>query len=150
MNIFLDTETNSLGKPYIVEIAFNGTSIKAKPQEPIEIGASAVNHIRNKDVEHYLPFQENPLYPAVKALLEHPDTVVIAHNAEFDLRALRNENIFVTNSICTKILAKKKWPEAPSHSLQNLRYWLDLDVRGVAHSGSGDVEVLMELWKRLA
>jgi DNA polymerase III epsilon subunit-like protein len=148
MNIFLDTETNSLAQPYLVELACNEFTIRCRPQAPIDNGAMAVNHITNEEVADLPLFREHPLYRAIKAMLEDPANTVIAHNVAFDLRVLENEDILPYNFICTKELAKKKWPDASSHSLQNLRYWLKLDG-GDAHTAGGDVKTLKALWEAL-
>lgn len=152
IKIYLDTETTGLEGPRVVEIAWavEGGEVqvlRCRPAKPIELDATVVNGIRNKDVEHLPLFNELPEYPTLKALLE--DAIVIAHNASFDIGVLKNEGIIVHNFIDTKTLAMKKWPSAPKHRLQHLRYWLDIDIEGEAHTAAGDVMVLRELWKHL-
>jgi len=152
MNIFLDTETTGLKEPRLVELAYRSKAmgmvvIRCKPPKEIELEAIVVNGIRNKDVENLISFAEHPYYSDIKELLE--SNTVIAHNVSFDVMVLANEGINCTSIIDTKKLAQEKWPEAPSHRLQHLRYWLDLEVEGVAHTAAGDVQVLMALWDRL-
>lgn len=151
--VFLDTETTGISNPRLVELCYHIEKapspvwFRCKPPLDIEIGATVVNGIRTKDVATLLPFTDMPWYQETKELLE--SNTIVAHNAIFDIRVLENEGIFVKDFICTKELAKVKWPESESHSLQYLRYWLDLDVNAVAHSGIGDVVVLMVLWDKL-
>lgn len=155
MNIFVDTETTGLNEPRLIELCYwiesapTPITLRCNPQKPIELNATVVNGIRDKDVAMLLPFREQACYQEIKKLLARNDTVVIAHNAVFDVGVLGREGIVIKNSVCTKELAKQKWPNAPHHRLQHLRYWLDIEVGGVAHSALGDVMVLRELWNRL-
>ena len=146
--IFTDTETTGLKNPRVVELAYSiegvMTVLRCNPGKPIELDATVVNGIRNQDVEHLPLLQDCLEYPALKKLLE--ESTVVAHNAVFDIEVLANDGIIVKRSVCTKELAMKRWPNAPKHRLQHLRYWLNLDVEAVAHTADGDVMVLMALW----
>lgn len=59
------------------------------------------------------------------ALKHENPSYFCAHNADF-------ERAFYTGAgvpfICTYKVALRLWPDAPSHSLQALRYWLSLPV----------------------
>lgn len=148
--IFLDTETHDISGARLVELCYwvegvqEPVVLRCKPPVPIDPGASAVNHITNKMVEMLLPFKEQACYAEIKELLEN-DTIV-AHNAIFDVSVLWHEGIEVNDFICTKSLAQRKWPNAPKHNLQYLRYWLGLEVEAAAHTSEGDVRVLRALW----
>lgn len=145
--IFLDTETTGLEDARLVELAYNGVTIRCRPSKPIETGASAINHISNEDVAHLPEFWEMPEYHVVKNLLEN--AVVVAHNAQYDVSVLKREGINVTKALCTKEMCQQLYPGLPSYSLQFLRYHFKLDVRGQAHSSAGDVAVLRALWKKM-
>lgn len=90
-------------------------SMLCDPGRPIPHEAMAVHHITDAMVKGFEPFD-----PAV---LGTPDYFA-AHNADY-------ERQFFTPSapvICTYKVALRVWKEAPSHSLQFLRYHLDLPV----------------------
>lgn len=160
MNVYLDTETTGLVGSRLIELCYwvedapAPVVLRCKPPVAIELDAMVVHGITEADVAMLLPFKEQACYQEIKELLEHPDTVVVAHNASFDIGVLEREGIVVKKSICTKELAKKKWPKAPKHRLQHLRYWLDIIVpvsspAVTAHSALGDVLVLRALWDKL-
>lgn len=64
---------------------------------------------------------------AITRLLQdiQPDTFLVAHNVKFDSKFLPE---LANPWICTYRVAKLIWPEAPSHSNQVLRYWLNTPV----------------------
>lgn len=153
MNIFFDTETTGLKEPRLVELAYSIDgrpiqSFRCKPPKDIELDATVINGIRNKDVEMLQPFNEMACYQEIKELFEN--NTMVAHNAVFDVGVMANEGIFIQDFICTKNMARTVFPDAPSHRLQHLRYWLDLDVEGQPHSATGDVVVLMALYDAMA
>ena len=122
-------------------------SLRVKPPIPIEFGASAVNHISNRMVEKLKPFGEHRQYAAIKKELEAG--IIVAHNAEFDMKVLWREGIDISTYVCTKQMAQKMYPDAAQHRLQYLRYFLDLDVEGAAHTADGDIAVLKALFDRM-
>lgn len=152
--LFLDTETTGLGNCRMVSLAWSKDGVKiekimAKPPIPIEVEASMVNHITNRMVADLPAFRELGLgYEKTKELIE--SSIVVAHNAKFDIDVLAREGIFVREYIDTKEVAQAHFPELKMHRLQYLRYALDLDVEGDAHTAAGDVNVLIALWKRMA
>lgn len=159
MNIvFFDTETTGTdAKDVLIQIAWMQDGVmKAglfKPPFPVPPESSAVHHISNKMLADKLPFRESPEYAEIKALFEDDDTVVIAHNAKFDLGMLAKEGIVPKHHICTLRVARAMDPDCAlsSYKLQYLRYKLDLDVdeTAAAHSADGDVLVLAKLFDRL-
>lgn len=148
--IFLDTETTGFGKCHLVELAWKSPSdrfireLRVKPPIPIEDKAASVHGISNEMVQDLPLFIDHINYPFLKQLLEN--NIVIAHNAKFDIDVLAREGITIENFICTQKVAKTLWPELKSHSLQNLRESLDIQVAAVAHSAVGDVAVLAALF----
>jgi DNA polymerase III epsilon subunit-like protein len=154
--IFFDTETTgNTEKDYLCQIAYkNGDESFVgfyKPPVKIPPEASAVHHITNKMLEKELSFKQSADSEKIKELFEDKNSVVIAHNAQFDLMIIKKENIKPANFICTLRLARFLDPEGKieRYNLQYLRYFLDLDVQATAHDALGDVLVLEKLFDRL-
>lgn len=160
MNIvFFDTETTgNQEQDYLCQIAWmeQGGEMRAglfKPPMPIPPEASAVHHISNKMIADKPPFKGSPEWQEVKDLFESEDTIVVAHNAKFDLGMLAKEGIVPAQHICTLRVARAMDPDGKlgRYNLQYLRYALDLEVGelAAAHSADGDVLVLEQLFNRL-
>ena len=157
--IFFDTETTGADdKDRICQIAWKPLggelrTVYAKPPFPIPAEASAVHHISNKMVTDKPAFQDAPEYTEIKNLFEDTNTIVVAHNAKFDLGMLKKEGIVPAYHICTLRVARAMDPDCklPKYALQYLRYALDLDIdeNAAAHSADGDVLVLEKLFERL-
>ncbi len=103
-------------------------------------------------------FQQSPEYAPAKQLLEDSRSVVIAHNAPFDLQMLAYENIFPVHYIDTLKLVRYIDPDMDieRHNLQYLRYYLNIDdllPEGTtidAHDALGDVLILEHIYAYLA
>jgi DNA polymerase III epsilon subunit-like protein len=157
--IFFDTETTGIEpKDRLCQIAWmeQGGSMRNglfKPPFLVPAEASAVHHISNKMLADKLAFKESPEWKEIKELFESDDTVVVAHNAKFDLGMLAKEDIVPKHHICTLRVARAMDPECAlsNYKLQYLRYKLDLEVdeSAAAHSADGDVLVLEKLFERL-
>jgi DNA polymerase III epsilon subunit-like protein len=157
--IFFDTETTGTEpKDRLCQIAWmeQGGEMRAglfKPPFPIPAESSAVHHISNKMVADKPAFMESPEYAEIKALFEADDSIVVAHNAKFDLAMLEKEGIVPKRHICTLRVARAMDPDGKlsGYKLQYLRYALDLEVdeSAAAHSADGDVLVLEKLFERL-
>ena len=155
--IFLDTETtgNEPKKDFLCQFAYKTDSETFcelyKPSIPIPPEASAVTHITNKMVADKKVFKESPEYKKIKILLESPDSILVAHNAKFDIAIIANEDITPANFICTLRVARflDKDNVIPQYRLQYLRYYLDIDIEASAHDALGDVLVLEKLYERL-
>ncbi len=81
------------------------------------------------------------------------DTVLVAHNAQFDYRILRTEfrrlgYNFERKTLCTVDLSKKLIPEAESHSLGKLVRSLGIAVSD-RHRANGDALATLKLFKLL-
>jgi exodeoxyribonuclease X len=82
-----------------------------------------------------------------------PPDAYCAHNAKFDSQFFRPANI---PWLCTYKLALWLWPEAPSHKLHVLRYFLKLrlappdDLTQRAHSAMWDAYVCAAILRRVA
>lgn len=154
--IFFDTETTgNTGKDFLVQIAYKieKESFVELYKPPIKIPpeASAIHHITNKMVKNKPIFKEGTDFPIIKKLFEDEDSVMVAHNAAFDLMMLEKEGIKPNKFICTLRVAREldKEGKIKQYNLQYLRYLLDLDVEAVAHDAMGDVLVLEKLFERL-
>ncbi len=154
--IFFDTETTgNTEKDFLCQIAYkNGEENFVglyKPPVRIPPEASAVHHITNKMVEGRPTFSKSEDFPKIKELLEDRDTVIIAHNAPFDLMIIKKEGIIPVNFICTLRLARYLDPDEKieKYNLQYLRYLLDIEIDATAHDALGDVLVLEKLYERL-
>lgn len=121
----IDTETTGIEPTdQLVEIASvdwteaglcNPLQTLVRPTIPIPATASAVHHIRDRDVEG-APDTTH----AISLFVDAP--IYAAHNARFDRMFLPFEGPWV----CTYKVALSLFPDAPAHSNQVLRYWLDL------------------------
>ena len=76
-----------------------------------------------------------------------------AHNAAFDQQWLPPDLLGNLPLICTYKAAVHIWPEAPKHTNQVLRYWLDLDMdRSIAdraHRAMPDAYVTAHLLREI-
>ena len=154
--IFFDTETTgNTEKDFLIQIAYkyNDESFVGLylPPSKIPPEASAIHHITNKMVADKPTFKESTDQPIIKKLFEDKDSIVVAHNAPFDLMIVEKEDIKPNKFICTLRVARELDQEGKieRYNLQYLRYLLDLDVEAVAHDAMGDVLVLEKLFERL-
>ena len=155
--IFFDTETtgNEPKKDFVCQLAYKTNTETFnelyKPLIPIPPEASAITHITNKMVADKKEFKESDNYGAIKLLFEDPNSVVVAHNAKFDLAIIVKEDISPSSFICTLRVARALDKEnvIPQYKLQYLRYYLDIEIEANAHDALGDVLVLEKLFERL-
>ena len=161
--IFFDTETTgNEQKDFLIQIAYkvypvsggadNGHFVGLyKPEIKIPPEASAVHHITNKMVADKPTFKESTDQPVIKKLFEDKNSIVVAHNAPFDLNMIKKEGIEPKQFICTLKLARYLDPDEKigRYNLQYLRYLLDFDIEAEAHDAMGDVLVLEKLFDRL-
>lgn len=154
--IFFDTETTgNTEKDFLVQIAYkskDGSFVGLyKPEIKIPPEASAVHHITNKMVADKSTFKKSTDQTIIKKLFEEKDSIVVAHNASFDLVIIKKESIEPKNFICTLRLARylDKEEKIDRYNLQYLRYLLDIEVEATAHDAMGDVLVLEKLFERL-
>lgn len=153
-----DTETTGLNSEIgrIIEIGavkFNkdgiidtfGTLID--PKIPIPPEASAVNHITDSMVQG-LP-DETVIIPKFNEFAK--DTVLVAHNAQFDLRfvnaSLKRIGLpFLQNkAIDTLIFTRAVFPDIGHWTLQSLAELFSIDS-GSAHRAEDDARVCMEIF----
>ena len=109
--IFFDTETTgNTEKDLLCQIAYKNKDedfvALYNPNLKIPPEASAVHHITNKMVADKPVFKESAEYEKIKNLFEDENTVLVAHNAVFDLMIIKKESIEPKNFICTLRVAR--------------------------------------------
>ena len=156
--LFLDTETTGLDldKDRLIQLSYKYDGVIKtelfKPDLPISIGAMSVHHITEKMVEDKPSFFKSDMRMELQGLVDYNEVPLVAHNAQFDVSMLKNEQLNPHNIICTLKLARHFDEEAKieSHRLQYLRYYLGVDVDAKAHDAEGDVIVLEAVFNRLS
>ena len=154
--LFIDTETHDLKDPRLVQLAWSNwinwdtKQYLYKPEQAITPWASSVHHITNEMVETAPSFKD--MKDECQYIIN--DSIIVAHNAKFDLQVLENEWIpRLESHICTYKVAYKVLEDAENHQLQYLRYftWIykNLPSDLLAHEARSDVEVLKELFRYL-
>lgn len=109
-----------------------------RPSVPVQAVARAAHHITDKMLARAPVLKLKPL--PIRA------DVVVAHNAEFDVRMLVQSGVpredLPEKVICTWRCSLHLWPEAPKHSNQVLRYHLGVEplarVPGLPHRALPD------------
>lgn len=95
-------------------------TILTNPGRPMPVEARAIHHISDADVLG-APSPD----VAFLRLGKPPADYLAAHNVEFERKFYGNG---LVPWLCSYKTALRLWPDAPSHSLQVLRYWLGLEV----------------------
>jgi DNA polymerase III epsilon subunit-like protein len=153
--VFLDTETtgNEIAKDRLCQVCWmkDGEyhTEYFKPPMPISVKSMSITHITNKMVADKSDFATSVFKKELEGMLA--DHILVAHNAKFDIAMLVAEGIVVPRHICTLRIARYLDPEnkIPEYGLQFLRYFLELEVDGLAHNAEGDVRVLECIFARL-
>ena len=156
----IDLETTG-GKPAdeaITEIAiyiFDGNDITDRfislvnPERPIHWYVQKLTGINNRMLRRAPKF-----YEIAKRVIEMTqDAVIVAHNAAFDYRVLKNEferlgYNFERPSLCTVKLSKEVFPKLDSYSLGKLCKTLHIPMAD-RHRASGDALATVELFKMI-
>ncbi|MDO8529552.1 MAG: exonuclease domain-containing protein [bacterium] len=154
--IFLDAETTGkdpADRLCQVGFKFNNEESESlfKPPVPIQIEAMSISHITNKMVADKEPFIGSEMHEKLLDIFAK-ETILVAHNAQFDVEMLKKENIEIKNVIDTLKVAHHLDKEAkiPRYNLQYLRYFLDLELDNIVpHNALGDVRVLEKIFERL-
>ncbi len=154
--IFLDTETTgNMPEDHLCQLCYkiDGTIVNElyKPPFPISIESMAVHHITEKMVAEKSAFKGSSEWNALEEIFAKDDSVLIAHNAKFDVGMLEKEGLSPKKIIDTYRVARHLDPEGKisSYRLQYLRYLLGIEVEATAHDAKGDVLVLEQLFERL-
>ncbi|HKJ87929.1 MAG TPA: exonuclease domain-containing protein [Gammaproteobacteria bacterium] len=90
-----------------------------RPSHPIPAEARAIHHITDDQVAGREPFTPAEIFPGGEV---PPGAVPVAHNVPFDAAATGTES---WPWLDTRRLAMHLFPDAPRHSNQVLRYYLD-------------------------
>ncbi|HEA22405.1 MAG TPA: exonuclease [Pricia antarctica] len=160
MYSILDIETTGgkYNEEGITEIAihkFDGHNVVdqfislVNPEKEIQPFVVKLTGINNKMLRTAPKFHE-----IAKRIVEiTEDSVLVAHNAQFDYRILRTEfrrlgYNFERKTLCTVDLSKKLIPEAESHSLGKLVRSLGIAVSD-RHRANGDALATLKLFKIL-
>jgi exodeoxyribonuclease X len=78
------------------------------------------------------------------------DSILVAHNAKYDIGILKNEGIETNRFICTYKIAYRLY-DLPDYKLQSLRYRWGVKIdEAKAHDASGDVMVLEKVFEYMA
>ena len=156
--IDLETTGGKFNEESIIEIAvyrFDGISIKDQfislvdPQRDIHPYVEKLTGITSKMVKTAPKFHE-----IAKRVIEiTSDSILVAHNAQFDYRILQLEfkrlgYEFSMKSICTVILSQELLPEEESYKLGRLSRSLGIPLKE-RHRASGDALATVELFKIL-
>jgi DNA polymerase III epsilon subunit family exonuclease len=138
---FLDLETTGLSPWFgdrVCEVGIvitDGKRIKEQyqtlvnPERPLSVGAASTNGLTDEELESAPSFEE--VGPKVLGLLS--DTVVVCHNAKFDLQFLDKEfkqlghELQIPNLIDTLMLARQYY-ELPSYSLSYIAEAFELPI----------------------
>lgn len=120
-------------------------SMLVDPMRPIPPQISAVHHLTNEDVEGEPPFST----AMAVMMVAGSGAVLCAFNARFEQQFITTPAVWLCAYKCAVHLA----PMAPSHGLQALRYWLNLDLNKEwvqhPHRASCDAYVCAALMKRM-
>lgn len=160
MYTILDIETTGgkYNEEGITEIAihkFNGHEVVDKfislvnPEKEIQPFVVKLTGINSKMLRTAPKFHE-----IAKRIVEiTEDSVLVAHNAQFDYRILRTEfrrlgYDYERKTLCTVDLSKKLLPDAESHSLGKLVRSLGIAVSD-RHRANGDALATLKLFKLL-
>jgi DNA polymerase III epsilon subunit-like protein len=148
--IFLDTETTGIDKEdRLLQVAYKykGETYNElfKPPLPIKLPAMAVHHVTEKMVADKPAFIDSPTHDHLKAIA--PTSILVAHNAKYDLGMLEKEGIEFPRHICTYKLAKHlDTGQYENHQMQYLRYFYGIEIEATAHDALGDILVLEQLF----
>lgn len=119
----------------------------ARPRGPIPAVTKAVHHITEDDVKNAPDARD--LWDEFYDGCAETD-VLVAHNAKFEMHFHAGDG---RPWVDTYKVARVVWPDAPTHSNQGLRYWLDLAVNPAEatppHRALPDAYVTAHLFVRL-
>ncbi|WP_294976915.1 exonuclease domain-containing protein, partial [uncultured Leuconostoc sp.] len=123
------------------------------PGQLIDRNIQQLTHIAQKDVKNAPYFEE--LAPMLQNLLN--DTIIIAHNVNFDYPYLNDEfrrtgfPELTSSAIDTVQLAQILLPTAPGYRLLDLTTYLDITLNN-AHRANADAHatalLFLKLWQR--
>jgi DNA polymerase III epsilon subunit-like protein len=157
MFIFIDTETTGPGpEDRLCQIAYKTDENPMvdelfNPGLQISIESMSIHHITNKMVADKPAFKNSPTFRELQGLFSRDDSILVGHNARFDVSMLNREGLYPQKVICTNKLARYLDEDGviPDYSLQYLRYYMKLNIDATPHTASGDVLVLEKVFQKL-
>lgn len=158
--VFLDTETTDLKEgSKVIQLAYQywGKIVNEliNPEVPIWIWAMSIHHITDEEVADKPIFKKSLWVARLMTLAQNPDTIIVAHNAEFDIGMLKWEWVIIDKYICTKKLAETLREQdiinPESVSMQYLRYYFKckFEQRIDPHDALSDIIVLRAVFEKL-
>ena len=154
--LIFDTETTGKQAPELIEAAWlrvqdmHGLEVEEqfvqryRPAKPIELGALAVHHILDEDL------QDCP--PASEFRLPGNTEYLVGHSIDFDWEVIGRPDV---RRICTYAMSRKLWPDLDSHSQSALLYHFSKDRHKTrenlrnAHSALADVKFCRVILNRV-
>jgi exodeoxyribonuclease X len=150
----IDTETTGFDEPDVIELAWRGPILdvcspvhitecrRFKPRKPISLGAMAVHHILDHELEGH---------PEWTGSWTPPGDFIIGHSVDFDWKAIGSPPM---RRICTLALSRALWPDLDSHSLGAMTYYLtpQIEARDLlkgAHGAVTDVDLCCRLLEHI-
>jgi DNA polymerase III subunit epsilon len=106
--------------------------------------------ITNKMIEKAPPVRD-VMQELVGFMGTHP---IVAHNASFDRLFLDEElkrirRVRRQEMLCSMLLARRVYPNAPNHKLETLARYVRIPNKGRAHRALADATTTAELWIRM-
>lgn len=120
------------------------------PEDHFDMSNIAIHGITPNLVADAPTFGE--LYPVLKNYLER--TVVVAHNAMFDLSVLRKNmlryGIYAHEYcyVCTVVMGRRAFPHLKRHNLAALSHYLDIDLLN-HHHALDDAKAAQEIFESI-
>lgn len=157
--IFFDTETNSKNNPNIIQLTIiepqNNIIFNEyyKPKNPIDFWAMSIHHITNEKISEYKEMEDFTKNSLIFEFFNN--NYLIAHNINFDLDALKNDNIIPENCKIidtlkvSKIILQDLENPPEAYNLQYLRYYLWINWNFNPHDSLDDVKLLIEIFNKL-
>jgi len=154
--LFLDTETTGFTHNRLIQLAWEHHPTGERcmeyflPTEPIEEGAEKVHGISMESLKDKLLFPGSDHFYDLQDLAK--ESIVVCHNADYDLKVLAQEGIVPAQHICTCKVARHVLRGEPNHKLQDLKDRIgfpvpDEDLK--AHDALGDVMVMIGLFAHM-
>jgi DNA polymerase III subunit epsilon len=159
--VFIDVETTGLDPRKghrIIEvgaIAMESNQVISEFQSLIQVNYPIPRHVSKihgitNDMLFDQPTPEQ-VYPEVKNFIS--DSLLVAHNAKFDIGFLRSEfnrlNLRINNqSICTLEMSRRRYPRLPNYKLETIYRRLvgSLPMGTQRHRALDDARMVAAIW----
>lgn len=122
-----------------------------KPERQIPAGITELTGISQEMVNDELPIK--PVLEKFAAFID--DSILMAHNADFDISFLKNNFKKYLNkdlhnfTVCTLLVARDILPNLENHKLHTIAKYFGVEVAN-RHRAIGDVEVTYQVWQNLS